>query len=153
MILTCHHCNHSWEYKGNSKYATCPKCHYKVMVSKSVSNVSEDVSNNISKSELKVSEKVSNSELKPQNVSKYVSGSELKVSNDIEERLRNLEEQVREIQNSLKLNIPIQRKPKGILIRCDKCGYEWYFTGLKKIARCPECNARVKVNESIVKDE
>lgn len=119
------------------------------MVSKSVSNVSEDVS----KSELKVSEKVSSSELKPQNVSEYVSSSELKVSNDIEERLRNLEEQVREINNSLKLNIPIHRKPKGILIRCDKCGYEWYFTGLKKIARCPECNARVKVNESIVKDE
>ena len=142
MILTCHHCNHSWEYKGKSKYATCPKCHYKVMVSKSVSNVN----NQVSKSELKVSEKVSNSKLKPQNVSEYV-------SNDIEERLRNLEEQVREIQNSLKLNIPIQRKPKGILIRCDKCGYEWYFTGLKKIARCPECNARVKVNESIVKDE
>ena len=139
MLLICHHCNHSWEYKGNSKYATCPKCHYKVMVSKSVSN-------NISESELKVSEKVSNSKLKPQNVSEYV-------SNDIEERLRNLEEQVREIQNSLKLNIPIQRKPKGILIRCDKCGYEWYFTGLKKIARCPECNARVKVNESIVKEE
>ena len=153
MILTCHHCNHSWEYKGNSKYATCPKCHYKVMVSKSVSNVSEDVSNNISKSELKASEKVSNSKLKPQNVSEYVSSSELRVSNDIEERLRNLEEQIREIQNSLKLNIPIQRKPKGILIRCDKCGYEWYFTGLKKIARCPECNARVKVNESIVKDQ
>ena len=146
MLLTCHHCNHSWEYKGKSKYATCPKCHYKVMVSKSVSNVSKSVSNNISESELKVSEKVSNSKLKPQNVSEYV-------SNDIEERLRNLEEQVREIQNSLKLNIPIQRKPKGILIRCDKCGYEWYFTGLKKIARCPECNARVKVNESIVKEE
>ena len=146
MLLTCHHCNHSWEYKGKSKYATCPKCHYKVMVSKSVSNVSKSVSNNISESELKVSEKVSNSKLKPQNVSEYV-------SNDIEERLRILEEQVREIQNSLKLNIPIQRKPKGILIRCDKCGYEWYFTGLKKIARCPECNARVKVNESIVKEE
>ena len=138
MLLTCHHCNHSWEYKGNSKYATCPKCHYKVMVSKSVSN-------NISESELKVSEKVSNSKLKPQNVSEYV-------SNDIEERLRILEKQIREIQNSLTLNIPIQRKPKGILIRCDKCGYEWYFTGLKKIARCPECNARVKVNESIVKE-
>ena len=145
MIITCHHCKHSWEYKGNSKYATCPKCHYKVMVSKSVSN-------NISKSELKVSEKVSSSKLKPENVSEYVSSSELKVSNDIEERLKNLEEQIREIQNSLKLNIPIQRKPKGILIRCDKCGYEWYFTGLKKIARCPECNARVKVNESIVKE-
>ena len=152
MLLTCHHCNHSWEYKGNSKYATCPKCHYKVMVSKSVSNVSEDVSNNISKSELKVSEKVSNSKLNHQNVSEYVSKSELKVSNDIEERLRILEKQIREIQNSLTLNIPIQRKPKGILIRCDKCGYEWYFTGLKKIARCPECNARVKVNESIVKE-
>ena len=135
MIITCHHCKHEWNYKGNSKYATCPECHYKVKVSK-------DKSNNIRESELKVSEKVSNSKLEPIKVSEYASND----INNIEERLRNLEEQIREIQKSLTLKIPIQRKPKGILRKCDKCGYEWYFTGLKKIARCPECNARVKIN-------
>ena len=143
MIITCHHCKHSWEYKGNSKYATCPKCHYKVMVSKFISKGR----NNVSKSELKVS----SSKLKPQNVSQYI--SELKVNDNIEKRLKRLEEQIQEIQSSLTLNIPIKRKPKGILIRCDKCGYEWYFTGLKKIARCNNCNARVNVNKSIIKGE
>ena len=142
MIITCHHCKHSWEYKGNSKYATCPKCHYKVMVSKFISKVR----NNVSESELKVGSK-----LKPQNVGEYV--SELKVSDNIEKRLNRLEEQIQEIQNSLILNKPIKRKPKGILIRCDKCGYAWYFTGLKKIARCNNCNARVNVNKSIIKGE
>ena len=139
MIITCHHCKHSWEYKGNSKYATCPKCHYKVMVSK----VSNNIGNNPSESELKVSEKVSNSKLEVSNV-----------SDNFEERIRELEEQIREIQNSIthiNPTIPI-RKPKGILIKCSKCGYEWYFTGLKKIARCNECNARVNVNESIIKE-
>ena len=143
MIITCHHCKHSWEYKGNSKYATCPKCHYKVMVSRFISKVR----NNVSKSELKAN----SSKLKPQNVSEYI--SELKVNDNIEKRLKRLEEQIKEIQSSLTLNIPIKRKPKGILIRCDKCGYEWYFTGLKKIARCNNCNARVNVNENIIKEE
>ena len=130
MIITCHHCKHSWEYKGSSKYATCPKCHYKVIVSNNIGN--------------KVSEKVSSSKLEVSNV-----------SNNFEERIRVLEEQIREIQNSIthiNLTIPI-RKPKGIFIKCSKCGYEWYFTGLKKIARCPECNARVNVNESIIQEE
>ena len=140
MIITCHHCNHSWEYKGSSKYATCPKCHYKVMVSK----VSNNISNNVSESKLKVSEKVSSSKL---NVSNNVS--------DLKDRISILEEQIREIQNSLNhINPEIHiRKPRGILIKCSKCGYEWYFTGLKKIARCPECNARVNVNESIIQEE
>ena len=102
--------------------------------------------NNVSKSELKVS-----SRLKPQILSEYI--AELKVNDNIEKRLKRLEEQIQEIQSSLTLNTLIKRKPKGILIRCDKCGYEWYFTGLKKIARCNNCNARVNVNESIIKEE
>jgi predicted Zn-ribbon and HTH transcriptional regulator len=112
------------------------------MVSKFISKVR----NNVIESELKVS-----SRLKPKNVGEYV--SELKINDNIEKRLNRLEEQIQEIQNSLILNIPIKRKPKGILIRCDKCGYAWYFTGLKRIARCNNCNARVNVNESVVKEE
>ena len=35
MKIKCHHCEHEWEYKGNSDYyATCPNCHYKVNIEK-----------------------------------------------------------------------------------------------------------------------
>jgi len=31
--MTCKKCNHSWEYKGESKYyVTCPHCYNKVKV-------------------------------------------------------------------------------------------------------------------------
>ena len=127
MKIICKHCKHEWDYKGKGQYATCPACHYKVKTEKSVNQDRE-------KSKLKVSQKVSNSKLEKEK--------------EIEERIRSLEEKIREIQRSLTLKIPIQRKPKGILTECEKCGYEWYFTGLKKIARCPECNARVKIKEN-----
>lgn len=35
--LRCHNkkCNNEWDYKGKLKYAVCPRCRYKVNVSKS----------------------------------------------------------------------------------------------------------------------
>jgi len=31
--LSCHHCGHSWDYQGKTKYyATCPNCRYKVRI-------------------------------------------------------------------------------------------------------------------------
>jgi NADH-quinone oxidoreductase subunit E len=31
--LICHHCDHSWDYQGKTKYyATCPNCRYKVRI-------------------------------------------------------------------------------------------------------------------------
>ena len=33
MRLLCHHCQHTWNYKGTSRYyACCPTCHYKTRV-------------------------------------------------------------------------------------------------------------------------
>ncbi len=33
MEMTCHHCGHNWEYKGNAPYyCTCPHCYYKVKI-------------------------------------------------------------------------------------------------------------------------
>ena len=32
--LKCNHCNHEWNYKGNSDYyVTCPRCYKKVNIS------------------------------------------------------------------------------------------------------------------------
>ena len=40
----------------------------------------------------------------------------------------------------------LPRKTKnGILLDC-KCKYAWVYKGKLDIARCPNCNARVKVN-------
>jgi len=42
MKLTCNHCDYTWEYGGSQKYyATCPQCHYKVKIDKSILKVSE----------------------------------------------------------------------------------------------------------------
>jgi predicted nucleic acid-binding Zn-ribbon protein len=33
MDLTCEHCGHDWDYKGDSKFfATCPSCLRKVNI-------------------------------------------------------------------------------------------------------------------------
>lgn len=84
------------------------------------------------------------------NVSTSMGKSKLKVSSYLELRMNNLEAQVREIQRYLKLEMPEDRE-EGRLIRCGKCGYEWYYKGFKEIARCNNCNARIKVNKSLVK--
>ena len=155
MIIICHHCKHEWNYKGNGEYGTCPKCHYKVNVSKALKNIGKKVS----ESKLKVSKEIKKSELNTQGVSEYetqrVSKYEKKgiEGRNTEERIRRIEEEIQEMKRAIKYKTPIKIKPKGILIKCQKCEYEWYFTGLKKIARCPECNARVNVEESIIREE
>jgi Zn finger protein HypA/HybF involved in hydrogenase expression len=122
MIIRCHHCSHEWDYKGKSnKYVTCPVCHYKVNVSKSLTDMDLNISYN-------------------------------KLIN----RLSKIENALTNLQNSLVLNTPAFHSDKlksspGVLIKCSKCGYQWYFKGLKHIARCPECNARVNVQDSKVK--
>ena len=37
MKIKCNKCGYGWNYKGNSFYATCPKCMLKVRVFKTVS--------------------------------------------------------------------------------------------------------------------
>jgi len=34
LIVTCKHCSYSWDYKGNSTVPSCPKCNYKVFITK-----------------------------------------------------------------------------------------------------------------------
>jgi len=44
IYLECNNCGRIWKYKGSSKrYTTCPKCLYKVNVTKSLVNKFEDV--------------------------------------------------------------------------------------------------------------
>lgn len=128
MIIICQNCKHEWNYKGNSKYATCPECHYKVNVSKQVSEV-------ISKYEVE------------------------KTYNDLLYKIKELEGEIKRIEhknyvksmNRGDTNKKIKKMP-GILIKCGKCQYEWHYTGIKRVARCPECNSRVKVEENKIKE-
>jgi len=32
-------------------------------------------------------------------------------------------------------------------LECDKCGYEWEYTGEMHWATCPRCKSSVKVNQ------
>ena len=42
MELKCKHCDYEWDYGGSQKfYATCPQCHYKVKIDKSILKVSD----------------------------------------------------------------------------------------------------------------
>ena len=82
---------------------------------------------------------------------------ELNISyNKLINRLSKIENALTNLQNSLVLNTPAFHSVKlksspGVLIKCSKCGYQWYFKGLKHVARCPECNHRVNVQDSKVK--
>ena len=122
MIIKCHHCLHEWDYKGKSnKYVTCPVCHYKVNISKSLTDIDLNIS-----------------------------------YHNLINRLSKIENAISNLQNSLVLNTPAfhsvnVKSSSGLLIRCDKCRYSWYFKGLKHIARCPECNHRVVVQDNKVK--
>ena len=124
MIIRCHHCSHEWDYKGKSrKYITCPVCHYKVNISKSLTDMDLNISYN-----------------------KLIT------------RLSKIENTLTNLQNSITFNTRLKDNKvnpltPGVLIKCSKCGYQWYFKGLKKIARCPECNARVNVNNSKIKSK
>lgn len=114
MILKCKHCLHEWNYKGKShKYVTCPVCHYKINISKSLIDIDINLS-----------------------------------YNELIKRISKLENMLIDIQNSISKNNRVvhnKLNSPGILIQCSKCGYKWYFKGLKHIARCPECNHRVNV--------
>jgi len=35
----------------------------------------------------------------------------------------------------------------GIESKCDRCGYEWIYTGELVKANCPSCGAKVQVRE------
>jgi uncharacterized Zn finger protein (UPF0148 family) len=40
----------------------------------------------------------------------------------------------------------------AIDIKCDECGYEWAYTGMRAMARCPNCDHRVYVAEMAEKE-
>ena len=47
MIIKCKHCKHEWDYRGKSlKYVTCPVCHYKINISKTLSDINLKISYN-----------------------------------------------------------------------------------------------------------
>lgn len=123
MILRCHHCKNEWDYRGKSKkYVTCPACHYKINISKTLTDIDLTVS-----------------------------------YNELITRISKLENMITDIQNSITLNNRIRNNPinpdnMGVHIRCSKCGYSWYYRGLKRNARCPECNSRVNVQEHKITD-
>ncbi len=37
-----------------------------------------------------------------------------------------------------------------VKVKCHRCGYVWEYRGKLKLATCPNCNAKVKVEESKV---
>ena len=41
----------------------------------------------------------------------------------------------------------------AIHVQCDECGYEWNFTGNRKVAQCPSCNHRIYITDMEEKGE
>jgi hypothetical protein len=115
MILKCNHCKNEWNYKGNSNKYVT-----------------------CPRCHYKV------------NIIKNLTDNDFKISyNELINKISKIENMLINIQNSISIknNHLVKNKynSPGILIQCSKCGYKWYFKGLKSIARCPECNHRVKV--------
>jgi len=42
VMLRCPKCGHTWNYKGNALYATCPRCYRKINVEKNKVEEKED---------------------------------------------------------------------------------------------------------------
>ncbi|MHB1708764.1 MAG: hypothetical protein ACYCT2_04730 [Thermoplasmataceae archaeon] len=67
-----------------------------------------------------------------------------------------MESKFHEFQEQLNLldggQISLRNGKPAIDIRCDECGYEWAYTGSRRMARCPNCDHRVYVAEMDEKD-
>ncbi|MGP6220968.1 hypothetical protein [Caldiplasma sukawensis] len=60
-----------------------------------------------------------------------------------------MEQKFREFQEELELlngnKLVLDNGRPALQIQCDECGYEWSYTGFRKIARCPNCDHRMYI--------
>ncbi|MGP6208009.1 hypothetical protein ACNF42_08295 [Cuniculiplasma sp. SKW3] len=67
-----------------------------------------------------------------------------------------MESRFREFQEELELldggKLLMKNGNPAIHLQCDECGYEWDYTGFRKVAQCPNCNHRIYIAE-IEEDE
>ena len=62
-----------------------------------------------------------------------------------------MDKKFREFQEELSLidssNMIMKNGRPALPVKCDECGYEWNYTGGRKIARCPNCDHRMYISE------
>ena len=170
MIIECHHCKHIWNYKGNGQYATCPNCHYKVFIKwKKKKTSRENIQEKRNKKQgtqerqymQEENERIEETqdtqeqeeEIKETRTETEITRYDIEINN-LKAKIRKIEEEIEIIKYSVNTEKAREiKETTGLLLKCWKCGYEWEFKGLKSIARCPECNARNKVNARIIQEE
>ena len=62
-----------------------------------------------------------------------------------------MDKKFREFQEELDLidssNMVMKNGRPALTVKCDECGYEWNYTGGRKMARCPNCDHRMYISE------
>lgn len=129
MKMKCPYCKHKWEYKGNKEIATCPKCHYKVNVSK----------NRVKIRKVSKTKRINNIKDNINNINKRII--------KIEEKIESIEKLIRELDKPITFK-QTQESTEGVLIKCEKCQYTWKYKGKMKTTRCINCNARVNTEKN-----
>ena len=62
-----------------------------------------------------------------------------------------MDKKFREFQEELSLidssNMIMKNGRPALPVKCDECGYEWNYTGGRKVARCPNCDHKMYISE------
>ena len=68
-----------------------------------------------------------------------------------------MERRFREFQEELELlngnKLLLDRGRPALQVQCDECGYEWSYTGYRKVAQCPNCNHRIYIADMEEKED
>lgn len=67
---------------------------------------------------------------------------EIKKKEYMESRFKEFQEQLNIMDGGKLL---LKNGNPAVNIQCDECGYEWDYTGYRKIAQCPSCNHRIYI--------
>ncbi|MHB1439992.1 MAG: hypothetical protein ACYCSO_05180 [Cuniculiplasma sp.] len=75
---------------------------------------------------------------------------ETKKKEYMEKRFKEFQEELNLLDNG---QIIVKNGKPAIEVRCDECGYAWAYTGMRAMARCPNCDHRVYVAEMAEKEK
>ena len=68
-----------------------------------------------------------------------------------------MESRFKEFQEELELldgnKLTLKNGKPALQLQCDECGYEWDYTGYRKVAQCPSCNHRIYIADMEEKEE
>jgi len=137
--VKCKRCGYEWHYKGQGVYAKCPNCRASIRVKPHIRKVyGRKVVCDRCGYEWYYSGR--------RNIAVcYRCGHVIrldKISSEVNEEKGKKSSEKKGKYKEVKDGEG--KTKKGIKIKC-KCGYEWEYKGKNRMARCPNCNAKIRI--------